>query len=172
MSNVSLRESSSMFGYFNQVVYVQVSPDRLTVRNPRTGESFSQVPEVAIANDPKPRIVGVGKDARLHQSTPSVQIVNPFAHPRSMVSDFSVGEQVLKAFLRHVKGDYFLAPAPQVIMHLMGEPEGGFTQIEARAFHEMAIGAGASQVKVWQGRALSDQELLSGQFPSSGKVLS
>lgn len=161
-----------MLGFFTQIFYIQVSPDRLTVRNPKTGESFSEVPEVAIANDPKSRIVGIGREARLHQSAPSVRIANPFAHPRSMVSDFTLGEQTLKAFLRRMKSDSFLVPAPRVIMHPMGDPAGGYTQVEARAFHEMAIGAGASQVKVWQGRALSDQEVLTGTFPSSGKILS
>jgi rod shape-determining protein MreB len=161
-----------MLNYFTQIIYVQVSPDRLTVRNPKTGESLSEVPEIAISNTPKPRVIGVGKEARLHQSAHSVQIVNPFSHPRSMVSDFTVGEKTLKAFLQRMKINSFLAPAPKVVMHLMGEPAGGFTQVEVRAFHEMAVGAGASQVKIWQGRTLSDQELLSGQFPSDGSVLS
>jgi len=57
-------------------------------------------------------------------------------------------------------------------MHPMGDPAGGFTQVEIRALHEMALGAGASQVKVWQGRPLTDQELMSRQFPSDGRVLS
>jgi len=59
-------------------------------------------------------------------------------------------------------------------MHPLGEPAGGFTQVEARAFHEMALGAGAAKAMVWRGRNLSDQELLSGQFPSgsAGEVLS
>ena len=161
-----------LFSYFAQVIYVQVSPDLLTVRNAKTGKFVSEVPEVAIAYDPKTRIVGVGKDARSHKSEASVKVINPFAHPRSMVSDFTAGEQMLKAFLARVKGSSFLTPAPKVIMHLLGEPAGGFTQVEIRAFHEMAIGSGASQVTVWQGQPLSDQELLSGQFPSRGKVLS
>lgn len=160
-----------MLSYFTQIIYVQVSPDRLTVRNPKTGESFSDIPEVAITMNTKPSIVGIGKDARTLES---VKIVNPFAHPRSMVSDFTVGEQTLKAFIHRLKVGSFLTPAPKIVMHLLGEPAGGFTQVEVRAFHEMAIGSGASQVKVWQGRNLSDQELLSWQFPSDGggRVLS
>lgn len=154
-----------MLSYFTQIIYVQVSPDRLTVRNPKTGESFSDIPEVAIAMNTKPSIVGIGKDAH---ALKSVKIVNPFAHPRSMVSDFTLGEQTLKAFIHRLKIGTFLAPAPRIVMHLLGEPAGGFTQVEVRAFHEMAIGAGASQVKVWQGRSLSDQELLSWRFPSDG----
>jgi rod shape-determining protein MreB len=161
-----------MFRYFNQVIYVQISPNRLTVRNPQTGVAISEVPEIAFTRTPKPTILGAGTEARSHKSAPSVEIVNPFAHPRSMVSDFTLGEQTLKAFLARVKPSSIFTPAPKVVMHLMGEPAGGFTQVEARAFHEMAIGSGASEVTVWQGRPLTDQELISGQFSGGGKVLS
>lgn len=152
--------------------YVQISPELLTVRNAKTGETVSEVPEIAIANTPKPNIVGIGSEAGLHRSAPTVKVINPFAHPRSMVSDFAVGEQLLKAFLRRLIGNSIFAVSPRVVMHLMGEPAGGFTQVEIRAFHEMAIGAGASKVVIWQGQGLSDQELLSGEFPSGGQVLS
>lgn len=152
--------------------YVQVSPELLTVRNAKTGEAISEVPEIAIAHDPKPSIVGIGKEARLHRSAPLVKIINPFAHPRSLVSDFTVGEQLLKAFVRRLIGNSIFAVSPRVVVHLMGEPTGGFTQVETRAFREMAMRAGASKVVVWQGRGLSDQELLSGEFPSGGQVLS
>lgn len=154
------------------IVYVQVSPERLTARNAKTGETISEVPEIAIEQYPKPGIVGVGNDARSHKSAQSVKIINPFAHPRSLVSDFTAGEQLLKAFLRRLQGNSIFAVSPKVVMHPQGEPDGGFTQIEIRALHEMAMGAGASRVVVWQGRGLSDQELLSGQFPSGGQVLS
>ena len=158
--------------FFTQLLYVQVSPEKLTVRDPKAGVSISEVPEVAIAYDPKANILGVGKDAHSHKAKPTVKIVNPFAHPRSMVSDFTVGEQLLKAFVLRVRGSSIFSPAPKIVMHLLGDPDGGFTQVEARAFHEMALGAGASEVVVWQGRALSDQEIISGQFPNDGKVLS
>lgn len=153
-------------------VYVQISPDRLTVRNTKTGETISEVPEVAMSHGPKTNILGVGNEARSRQSASTVKIVNPFGHPRSLVSDFTAGEAILKAFLRRLQGSSIFAVSPKVVMHPMGEPAGGFTQIEIRALHEMAMGAGASKAVVWQGRALSDQELLSGQFPGGGQVLS
>ena len=56
--------------------------------------------------------------------------------------------------------------APVVVIHPLGKPAGGFTQVENRAFREMAIGAGASEVTVWNGRNLTDQEVLSKRFPS------
>ena len=61
--------------------------------------------------------------------------------------------------------------SPRVVLHPLGDPEGGFTRIEVRALHEMALGAGAAEVRLWQGRALSDEELLSGTFPADGNLL-
>ena len=161
-----------MFAFLVPTLYIQISPERLTIRNPKTGASISEVPEMAIRPGSKPGILAVGTAARSHRGSASVKITNPFGHPRSMVSDFTVGEQLLKAFVRRAVGDSFFTPSPNVILHLQGNPDGGFTQVEIRAFHEMALGAGASQVKIWQGRLLTDEQLLSGQFPADGQLLS
>lgn len=161
-----------MLSFFTNILYVQVSPDRLTVRNPKTGQVISEKPEVAISEGPKGKIIAVGSNARASQSCQTVKIVNPFAHPRSLVSDFTVAEQLIKAFIKRLGGQGIFSVAPEIVMHPQGNPAGGFTQIEIRAILEMALGAGASKVKVWQGRALTDHELLSRQFPSEGQVLS
>lgn len=161
-----------MFSSFIPLIYVQISPERLVLRNAKTGEVVSEVPEIAISRKPKSSVLGCGVEARLHASAPSVEIINPFAHPRSIVSDFLAGEQLLKDFLRRLQGSSIFAVSPKVVMHPLGDPEGGLTQIEVRALCEMALGAGASGVVVWQGRKLTDQELLSGSFPAGGQVLS
>jgi rod shape-determining protein MreB and related proteins len=161
-----------MLSFFTHILYVQVSPERLTVRNPKTGDSVSEVAEVAISSAPKAKLAGVGKDARVAMLDPSVKLIRPFAHPRSLISDFTVADQLLKAFMRRMPGQSFFKVAPMVVIHPQGEPEGGFTQVEIRAFHELALGTGASVAKVWQGRDLTDQELLSGSFPSDGQILS
>lgn len=152
---------NNLFDRFKPIIYVQISPERLTLRNVRTGEFISEVPEVAIAYDNKVRIIGVGSEANLHRSNPSVKIVNPFAHPRTLLSDFTVAEQLLKIFLRRMHGTSIFAVSPKVVIHPLGEPEGGFTQIELRAFRELGFGAGASQVELREGRTLTDQEILS-----------
>lgn len=160
-----------MLASLQPVLYVQLSPDRLTVRNARTGEFVSEVPEVALSRDAKRRVLGAGAEARAHRSETAAEVVNPFGHPRTLVSDFSAGEQLLKAFIRRVHSRTLLAVSPKVVLHPQGDPEGGFTQIEVRALQEMALGAGAAQVTIWQGRGLTDQELQSGQFPADGRVL-
>ena len=98
-------------------------------------------------------------------------IVNPFGHPRSIVSDFTVGEQLLKLVFRQILGKSWLAGAPNVVMHPLEEPAGGLTQVEYRALYEMALGAGAGWATVWQGRSLTDQEVLSRSFGSDGPQL-
>ena len=163
---------SILTSFFSATLYVALSPDRLLVRNPKSGKTFSERPDVAIAHVPQVRIVGIGAEARLHGTEPSVEIVNPFAHPRTLVSDFTVGQQLLKEAIARVNGGSFLSIPPRIVMHPLGDPQGGFTQVEIRAFHEMALGAGAGAVTVWQGRSLTDQEVMSGLFPAEGAVLS
>ncbi|APW44818.1 rod shape-determining protein MreB [Rhodoferax saidenbachensis] len=161
-----------MASIFGTALYVQLSPARLTIRNAKTGEVVSEPPELALTRGAKPTIMGVGNLARMCGRTEPVDIINPFAHPRTLIGDFTVGEQVLKAFVTRMKGSSLFAPAPFIVMHPLGDHEGGLTQVEIRALHELALGAGAREVSVWQGRALTDEEVLSRQFPSDGKVLS
>jgi rod shape-determining protein MreB len=114
---------------------------------------------MAISEGPRKKILGVGAEARAAGlGAPSI-IVNPFAHPRSLVSDFTCAEQLLKAFVRRLQKRSLFAFPPVVVMHPLGEPDGGFTQVEIRAFREMAVGAGASKVFIRFGRELTDQDL-------------
>jgi rod shape-determining protein MreB len=145
------------------LLYVKVSPDRLTVRNVRTGLEISEVPEMAIGgrNPGKRTILAVGTAAREAASSQAAELVNPFLHPRTLLGDFTVGEQLLKAFLRRLKGNAWYLPSPRIVFHPLGTPAGGFTQVERRGFRDMAVGAGASDVVLWVGRELSDQEVQS-----------
>jgi rod shape-determining protein MreB len=149
------------------LLYVRISPERLVITNVKNGESISEVPELAIGGEPK-RVLGFGAVARSAAAQNGGTVVNPFAHPRSMVSDFTVAEQLLKAIVRRMNSRSWFVPSPRIIMHPLGQPEGGFTQVERRAFREMALGAGASVVVVWSGRELTNQEVNDGTFPSGG----
>jgi rod shape-determining protein MreB len=161
----------NLLSSFAPLLYVQISPERLSVRDVKAGVEIAEPPRIAITRGPKARIVGVGFDAGVAMGEP-VEIVNPFAHPRSLVSDFTAAEQLLRAFIRRLQPNSLVAMAPRIVMHPLGSPEGGFTQVEIRALQEMARGAGASQVVVREGRPLTDQELLAGDFAAGGRVLS
>lgn len=163
----------NLLSSFSPLLYVQVSPERLSVRDVKAGVEIAEPAQVAITQGGKATIAGVGLQAAAAAAAGgSVAVVKPFAHPRSLVSDFTVAEQLLKAFIQRLRPNSFLQLPPRVVMHLMGNPAGGFTQVEARAFLEMARGAGASEVVVLEGRSLTDEELLAGNFSAGGKVLS
>lgn len=152
---------------FRPLIYVQISPERLTVRNVKTGASISEIPEIAIRgkrDDPKARIVAIGALARVAaKADAGVSVFNPFAHPRSPMSDLVLAEQLLKGLLYPLQKG-FLRLAPKIVVHPLGQPEGGLTLEEQRAFRKLAVGAGASKAVLWQGHELSDDELRQGRF--------
>ncbi|OOG39692.1 rod shape-determining protein [Polaromonas sp. A23] len=161
-----------LLAFVSPTFYLRLSPERLTIRNVRTGAFISEVPEIAILRGAKkPQILGVGAEASLHRATPSVEVINPFSHPRTMVGDFIAGEQVVKAFIRKLTGSGWLATTPRVVFHPLGDPAGGFTQVEIRAFREMVLGAGASDVLMWQGPELTDEQVSSNKLPATGRLL-
>jgi rod shape-determining protein MreB len=160
-----------MLSFLQSTVYVQLHPERLTVRHVQSGRSVSGPPIAAITSGPKPELVAVGDAARTPPPDKQVRVLNPFKHPRTLLADFTLGEQVLKAFMKKLFEGNLFARAPVVVLHPRIDPQGGFTQIEIRALHELALGSGASKVIIWQGRELQDQELRDLNFSSGGTVL-
>ena len=159
---LSRKSPTGMLSAFSPLLYIKVAPERLTVRNVRTGAEITEVPEIAIGKAGKKAVIlGVGAEARMAATAQSAELVNPFNHPRTLVGDFTVGQQLLNTFVRRLNGSSWFAFAPRIVMHPLGSPAGGFTQVERRAFREMALGAGASDVVLWVGRELSDQEVQS-----------
>ena len=149
-----------MFDAARPMLYITLTPECLTIRNLRSGLVIAEVPELAVSRSPTPEIIGVGSKARQAAAAQPAQVINPFDHPRSLVADFTVAEQVLRLLVRQATGHSFFTMAPIVFIHPLGEPEGGFTQLEYRAFREMALGAGASRVYLLEGRLLTDSEIL------------
>jgi rod shape-determining protein MreB and related proteins len=149
-----------MFGLFIPIIYIMISPDLLTVKNIQTGMVIAELPELAISKPPNRKILAVGANARSTAALQAAEIINPFGHPRSLVSDFVVAEQLLKHQIRRVLANKLFSASPIVVMHPLGSPLGGFTQVELRAFSEMALGAGAAKVYLKEGRPLTDQEVL------------
>jgi rod shape-determining protein MreB and related proteins len=171
-------------------IYIQISPEQITLRNLRTGVSITEIPELAVSQTDKlgldvllrqnvlapnvlprqngsvfnvlPRqnkVLAIGQQARATAAAEHAVLINPFAHPRSLVSDFYAAETLIKHLLKSLLANSFFALSPRIVMHPLGSPEGGFTEVELRAFKEMALAAGASEVFVWTGHMLSDQEL-------------
>lgn len=160
-----------MLRYFKPIVYVRLSPKSLSISDVGAKFELTEPPVAAISREEKRKVLAVGQAANQAKLIQPADIINPFTHPRSLLSDFTVAEQVLKGFMKNLFAKRLLPPAPIVVIHPKVDPEGGFTQIEIRALHELAIGAGASRVIVWEGRDLRDDELLTLKFVQGGRVL-
>lgn len=162
----------SLLSRFQPIVYVKLSPDSLSLREVRSGRVVSEAPMAAIArHHPENRLLGVGEAARAAASTEPAHLVNPFRHPRSLISDFTLAEAVMKGFMKKLFAGRLFAQSPIAVLHPQVDPEGGFTQVELRALRELMLAAGAARAIVWHGRELADEELLGLSFASGGQVL-
>ncbi len=160
-----------MFDLFAAPLYIRLSPFKLSVRNVKTGLSINEVPEIALSRGLNPQILDIGDKAALHRSSKTAVVINPFAHPRSLVSDASTGKRVLKAFVRQLGKRSRFRLAHRIVLHPQGEPAGGYTQLEIRALHDLARGIGASSVVVWQGPELTNEQILTRRYPTTGQLL-
>ena len=79
----------------------------------------------------------------------------PFSHERTLLANFTNADRLMKQGLAQLKS--FLPPV--VVVHPLERLEGGLTQIEERAYQELAVGAGAGKAVVWTGHELSDDEV-------------
>jgi len=79
----------------------------------------------------------------------------PFSHPRALLANFGNADGLMRRGLKQLTS----VVRPVVVVHPLEQIEGGLTQIEERAFQELATGAGARRVVLWTGRELNDAEV-------------
>jgi hypothetical protein len=87
------------------------------------------------------------------------------SHPRMLMGDFFGVEKCFSEIATKLAKKGFLRPAPTIYVHLLEKIDGGVTNIEARAFREAAISAGAAEVHIPNSeRPLTDEQLLNKRF--------
>ena len=67
-------------------------------------------------------------------------------HPRSLAGNFIEVEKTFKEAISAQPKVLFGLIKPKVLIHLVPEMEGGYTDLELRFFREAALGGGASKV--------------------------
>jgi hypothetical protein len=80
------------------------------------------------------------------------------SHPRSLMGDFLAIQMLFREMLGRLKPGFL---APRLLIHLVPEAAGGYTDVEQRAFLEAGRGAGASGVRIHLGgQPLTDAEVV------------
>ena len=91
--------------------------------------------------------------------------LQPASHPRTPIGNFEKLEEIFAQAIKEIGGKSFFRPSPVVYLHLLDEIEGGYTQIEVRAFKEAALGGGAREIFMPESRTiLTVQQLLAKDF--------
>jgi|SRR5690349_8873407 len=145
---------------FQTRLYIQFSDTRLKVSSPSAAQPFECTPFVAIEDkNGKKIIAAIGREAEALKSKTNMNVVNPFAHPRILIGDFTVGEKLLQHAFRSFFQGKWLFPRLEGIMHPERELEGGLTQIEYRAVRELCENAGCRRSAIHEGRALTMEEV-------------
>lgn len=95
-----------------------------------------------------------------HQKEAFETALESFTTNRLLIGEFTTAEKYLGRAIKKVYEGKWFSASPVVIIHPLEMIEGGLSQIEERAFMELAAGAGARKVMVWVGHELSDQEVI------------
>ena len=67
-------------------------------------------------------------------------------HPRTLMGDFTAVERCFKEVVSQLGLNEWYVRAPITLVHLIPKVDGGYTNVELRAFREAMVGAGAAQV--------------------------
>lgn len=129
----------------------------MKITNLTSHETFDEEPLVALQNDnrERPVVAAVGNAVKNLVNAHEYVILNPFSHPRLLVSEFQVAEKVLAYGVKKVHKNRRFPPSPRVIFQPMEKLEGGVTTIEKRVYRELCLGAGAREVLLHTGKELS-----------------
>jgi hypothetical protein len=86
-------------------------------------------------------------------------------HPRTLMGNFMEIEDCFKSIAKELAPRRFLLQAPIAVVHLLESVEGGYTNVEIRAFREAALGAGARDTFMPSNKSkLSETQILSRDF--------
>ena len=87
----------------------------------------------------------------------SLTLSKNFSTKSHLVGEFSIAESLCIEGFKALSSSFI---APLVIMHPLKIEGERLSQIEEQLFKELALSAGARDVKFWLGEILTDEELL------------
>ncbi len=150
-----------MLKMFRNTIYIRLRASEIYLLHVESGSELSLPPEIAIdVSNGKKTIVAVGLEVKeAKKLKPSIKIFNGFEHPRTLIADFTMAELTLKYCFRKLMNKSLFAPSPVVIFHPLESDEGGYTQVELRAFEELCNQAGARRTFIRDGAKLSKEQL-------------
>jgi len=148
------------------LVYAQVSAERIMLRRVATGDVVDDVPQAAI--DLHGVQVAFGRAAGEAAGwREDLRLVNGFSHPRCVLGDMHVAALTLKWFLGQLmnpRARRWRRVKPDLVLHPMGVRD--LSGLEAWGLQRVAQLAGAANVRIWLGEEMPYESLVGG--PAQG----
>ena len=94
---------------------------------------------------------------------PAVVIVSspePFSTSRLLVGEFARAEHELSKGLKKVLPKALIKRSSAVLIHPLEMTENGLCEVEVKILRELAFGAGAHKVEVWEGEELTPTQVI------------
>ena len=88
---------------------------------------------------------GMAVAKRMDTSEQATATSVALSHPRTLMGDFTQVEACLKEVFETLGVRSWRSRAAIALIHLVPKADGGYTNVELRAFREAALGAGAAQ---------------------------
>lgn len=143
--------------------YLRIRRHWLSVRAiPQRGSpvQIEGMARVALHRRDDGKVAAIGEEAAHISASEEIAVYDAFCHPRVLIGGFDAAEIVVREFLRRACGDRKPWQKFRMVVHPQDDLEGGLTDIEERALHELGLRLGAGSVVIHQGKAeLSDADL-------------
>jgi len=161
--------------FLRRTYYIRIGADRLRIDEVGGTPVFDDLAVVAIRTDSRGRklIAAVGRAAEKLAGATDIQVVRPFANPRTVLDDFTVASKLMQHGVRQLvlaQGWSAMKPLARVLLHPLRRFEGGLTQVELRSLRELAESCGARLTAVYEGRELTMDEVEAFKFDGTGRA--
>jgi len=92
-----------------------------------------------------------------NNETITLDASTPFSTNRLLIGEFTIAEELLKSGFEKLLNTFL---NPFVIMHPLEKIDEKLSEVEEKTLSELALNAGAREVKIWLGEELTNTELL------------
>jgi rod shape-determining protein MreB and related proteins len=124
------------------------------MRDVASGNTFETAARIGL--DGANRVVSVGDIV----SGDVIRTIEPFNHPRVVISDFACAVKVLQYSLQKLSRLKWINPAPILVIQPEMDLVLGVSEIEHRALLELGESVGARQTFVHYGGLLTDRDIV------------
>lgn len=135
-----------MFGLeriFSDIIVAKLEPELLSLKSESRKIEISDIPQVAINREMKVLAKGREAEAMRTQATlERVRVLNPFLHPRVIVSDQTIAALVLREFLCSLYERRSFLPRISMLWSLPKSRRMDIAEIESNALLNASLEAG------------------------------